>query len=411
MRNNQPKYKLLPLAITLVITTLACGVITPVSVSVATKPPNIVTPQLQKTGAGIVAPIPPIATTIPSQLPELTSNEEALLINLYQRVNPAVVNIIIYISSEGLGQAAGQGSGFVYDTEGHIVTNSHVVHGADEINVVFSDGSTYTATLTGEDLHSDLAVIKVDTLPENVQPLPLADINKVAVGQTVAAIGNPFGLGGTLTKGIVSAMGRSIPALTAFQIPQAIQTDAPINPGNSGGPLLNLQGQVIGVNAQIETGDGSRVNSGVGFAIPVSIVARVVPVLIKDGEYQWGWLGVVGGSVNAALVKAMGLPVNKGAYVSQVVSGGPADKAGLRGSTRQTTVNGRTIEVGGDVIVAIDGVPVTAFEDILSYIALSATPGQEVTLTIIRNGNSQDVKLVLEPRPQDASGILPIPTP
>ena len=266
-----------------------------------------------------------------------------------------------------------------------------MVHGADAIDVIFTDSTTIVADLVGEDLHSDLAVIQVSSLPAGVQPLPLGDINEVAVGQTVVAIGNPFGLGGTLTRGIVSALGRSIPALTAFSIPQAIQTDAPINPGNSGGPLLNLRGQVVGVNAQIETGDGSRMNSGVGFAIPVSIVARVIPALIQNGEYQWGWLGVVGGTINPAMVEAMDLPVQKGAYISHVVDDGPADRAGLRGSRDETTVDGRRTEVGGDIIVAIDGQPVSSFEDILIYIALNTHPGQQVVLTILRDGQTQDV--------------------
>jgi 2-alkenal reductase len=321
------------------------------------------------------------------------------LIELYRQVNPAVVNIITYADQGSFQTSSGQGSGFVYDNQGRIVTNSHVVHGADAIEVVFSDNTTLAADLVGEDLHSDLAVIQVSELPAGVQPLPLGDINEVAVGQTVVAIGNPFGLGGTLTRGVVSALGRSIPALTAFSIPQAIQTDAPINPGNSGGPLLNLRGQVIGVNAQIETGDGSRVNSGVGFAIPVSIVERVIPSLIENGEYQWGWLGVVGGTINPTMIEAMNLPVQKGAYISQIVQNGPADQAGLRGSTDQIVVDGRRTEIGGDIIVAINGQPVSSFDDILIYIALNTQPGQDVILTILRDGKMQDVKVTLRPRP------------
>jgi serine protease Do len=196
--------------------------------------------------------------------------------------------------------------------------------------------------------------------------------------------------------------------MTAFSIPQSIQTDAPINPGNSGGPLLNLRGQVIGVNAQIETSDGSRVNSGIGFAIPVSIVERVVPSLIDNGEYVWGWLGVMGGTINPAMIQAMDLPVNKGAYISQVVQDGPADRAGLRGSQDEVTVEGRRTEIGGDIIVAINGQPVTSFDDILIYIALNTQPGQEVTLTIVRDGQTQDIKLTLAPRPSGSrESLLP----
>ncbi len=179
----------------------------------------------------------PAPATAALQLPAVTVDEEALLIEMYRQVNPAVVNIITYANQGNFVASSGQGSGFVYDSAGNIITNSHVVHGADSIEVIFSDSTTVAAELVGEDLHSDLAVIQVSSLPSNTQPLPLGDINEVAVGQTVVAIGNPFGLGGTLTRGIVSAIGRTIPALTAFSIPQAIQTDAPINPGNSGGPL------------------------------------------------------------------------------------------------------------------------------------------------------------------------------
>ena len=241
----------------------------------------------------------------------LTTSEEGILVELYRRVNPSVVNIITYVIDQGFSNLSGQGSGFLYDADGHIVTNSHVIHGAESIEIIFSDGFSVRAQVIGEDLHSDLAVLKVEGLPANLTPLPLANMDQIAVGQTAVALGNPFGLGGTLTRGIISAMGRSIPALTPFTIPQAIQTDAPINPGNSGGPLLNLAGEVIGVNAQIETNGESRSNSGVGFAIPVSIISRVIPKLISDGQYEWGWLGVIGGNLNSTLREAMDLSIER----------------------------------------------------------------------------------------------------
>jgi 2-alkenal reductase len=274
-----------------------------------------------------------------------------------------------------------------------------VIQGSSQVEVTFSDGSIKSAEIIGVDPHSDLAVLKVEGLPADSLPLPLADIDQVAVGQTVVAIGNPFGLGGTLTRGIVSALGRSIPALTSFSIPQSIQTDAPINPGNSGGPLLNLKGEVIGVNAQIETSDGSRVNSGVGFAIPASIVKRVIPELIANGKFDWPWIGVSGGTVYPALVKAMNLPVEKGAYIVEVYPNTPAEDADLRGYNDEVTVDGRQIPVGGDVITAIDGHPVITFEDILLYLTLNARPGQQVTLTILRDGEYQDVTVTLQRRP------------
>jgi 2-alkenal reductase len=333
-------------------------------------------------------------------LPEVAS-EDQVLVDLYERVNPAVVNITIYAGSEsGEITPLGQGSGFVYDSDGHIVTNAHVVHGADQIEVTFHDGLTRIAELVGEDLHSDLAVVKVD-LPEGVQPLSLGSMDELAVGQTVVAIGNPFGLSGTLTRGIISALGRTIPALTIFSIPQAIQTDAAINPGNSGGPLLNLNGEVIGVNAQIETDGTSNSNIGVGFAIPVSIIHRVVPALATEGEYIWPWMGVSGGDVTPSLVKAMDLPVEQGAYLAEILADGPASKAGLQGASDTVTFDGRSVDVGGDVITAIDGMPVKTFDDVLIYVALSTSPGQEVTLTILRDGEYQDLTVTLEPRPAE----------
>jgi 2-alkenal reductase len=340
-------------------------------------------------------------------VPVSLSDEESTLIALYSRINPAVVKIITYSGDNSSPFSGGQGSGFVYDNDGDIVTNAHVIHGANQIEVVFSDNTTREAEIVGEDLHSDLAVIKVTGMPANVFPVPLGNIDEVAVGQTVVAIGNPFGYGGTLTKGIVSALGRTIPALTSFSIPQAIQTDAPINPGNSGGPLLNLKGEVIGVNAQIETDGTSRVNSGVGFAIPVSIVARVVPVLIDKGEYHWAWLGVRGGSVTPTLVKAMNLPVDKGAYVAEVIPGGSADKAGLRGANQEETVNGRSVEIGGDVIISIDGQSVNNFEDILVYLTMNTKPGQQVVLTIIRGGKTIEVTVTLQERPNEIEQVIP----
>jgi 2-alkenal reductase len=243
--------------------------------------------------------------------------------------------------------------------------------------------------------------VKVAKLPEGITPVQLGDMDDLAVGQPVVAIGNPFGLEGTLTLGIISALGRTIPALTPFSIPQSIQTDAAINPGNSGGPLLNMDGEVIGVNAQIETNGIDRSNLGVGFAIPVSIVKKVVPNLIADGEYEWAWVGVRGGNITPALVEAMGLSVNKGAYISDVLPDGPAAAAGLEGAEEVDTVRKRQVEVGGDVIIAIDGKPVNTFDDLLIYIALEAVPGQEVVVTVLRDGETIDIPITLEKRPSE----------
>jgi S1-C subfamily serine protease len=241
-------------------------------------------------------------------------------------------------------------------------------------------------------------VIKAD-LPQGVAPIPLGSMDNLAVGQSVVAIGNPFGLEGTLTRGVVSALGRTIPSLTVYSIPEAIQTDAAINPGNSGGPLLDLNGQVVGVNAQIETTGTTESNVGVGFAIPVSIIQRVVPALIESGHYDWSYLGVTGYTVDPSLVKAMILPVERGAYIDTVTAGTPAEAAGLQGSTDSVTQNGETVDIGGDIITGIDGQPVNTFDDLLVYLSLHTSPGQVVTLTILREGKYQDIPLTLGSRP------------
>ena len=338
-----------------------------------------------------------VPTTSTSQI-VMVADEDQVLVDLYSRLNPSVVNITVYLTQNGELDSFAQASGFVYDDQGHVVTNAHVVHGADAVEVTFSDGLIREAAVVGEDLHSDLAVIQVE-LPAGVTAIPLGTMDELAVGQTVVAIGNPFGFEGTLTRGIISALGRTIPALTIFSIPQAIQTDAAINPGNSGGPLLNIKGEVVGVNAQIETTGTSESNLGVGFAIPVSIIRRVTPALIETGHYDWPWLGVSGFTVDPALVKAMSLPVEQGAYVSSLTDGGPALAAGLQGTTETITQDGRTVEVGGDVITAIDGQSVKTFDDILVYLSIETSPGQEVTLTILRDGQYQDVNLTLGTRP------------
>jgi 2-alkenal reductase len=367
------------------LVSLACGLATP---QVTTTKPTPVTDAIQAAPA-----------TNTSQI-QLVTDEDRVLVDMYSRLNPSVVNISVYLNLNGELDSFAQGSGFVYDDQGHIITNAHVVHGTDAVEVTFSDGLIREATVVGEDLHSDLAVLQVE-LPVGTAAIPLGVMDDLAVGQTVVAIGNPFGLEGTLTRGIISALGRTIPALTIYSIPQAIQTDAAINPGNSGGPLLNLNGEVIGVNAQIETSGTTDTNLGVGFAIPVSIIRRVIPALIENGQYDWPWLGVSGGTVTPALVKAMKLPIEQGAYISSATDGGPAQAAGIRGTTENITQDGRQVEVGGDVITAIDGQPVKTFDDILIYLTLQTSPGQEVTLTILRDGQYQDINLKLGSRPSE----------
>ena len=401
------KMKLMWIGIILPLAALAC------SITVPTSQMNEVlsTPLAVVVTAIPTQPQPPLA--IPNQPkvspPQSVVDEQSLLVALYKQVNPAVVNITVYIPQQGEELPLGQGSGFVYDQSGNIATNAHVVHGADQIEVGFWDGTIEPAKLVGEDLNSDLAVVKVEKLPTGSQPLPLGNLDNVQVGQTVVAIGNPFGLEGTLTRGIVSAIGRTIPALTPFSIPQAIQTDAPINPGNSGGPLLNLNGEVIGINAQIETSNNGQANSGVGFAIPVSIIQRVLPELVKNGKYDWAWLGVRGTNLTPTIAAAMQLPIDKGAYITDIIADGPASKTELRGSNDNQMQNGRLVSVGGDVVTAINGSPINSFDDLLIYVALQTTPGQDITLTVLRNGKSIEIPLKLEARPANMQTEITIP--
>jgi S1-C subfamily serine protease len=292
----------------------------------------------------------------------------------------------------------GAGSGFIFDNDGHIVTNNHVVANADRVTVVFYNGIEVEAEIIGTDDDSDLAVLQVDELATGAHPLPLGDSDAIEVGEPVVAIGNPFQLGGSMTAGIVSAIGRTIPSLVErFRIPQAIQTDAAINPGNSGGPLLNLKGEVIGVNAQIAQ-TGVRANAGVGFAIPSNIVRRVVPELIEKGSYEWPWLGVEGGSVNLVIMKANNLETQQGAYISRVVEDSPAARAGLQGASYRTQIDGLPVPVGGDVIIEADGKAIADFSDLLVQVAFKK-PGDKMKLTILRDGQRRQLTVTLAPRP------------
>ncbi len=361
-----------------------------------------------------VAPKPTATSaSVPTALPPVASGalgvEEARLENIYARVNPAVVNITV-VSGNGAQQAeAGTGSGFVIDKQGHIVTNNHVVADSTELDVTFADGRVATAQIVGADPYGDLAVIKVDAPSSWLTPVELGDSDTVKVGQYVVAIGNPFGLQGSMTLGIVSALGRSLPAdrlptqdTGVFQNPQIIQTDAAINPGNSGGPLLDLRGRVIGVNAAIRTNGNVAANAGVGFAIPVNTVKRVVPQLIEKGSASYPYLGV---SVDRnfstpELAAALKLPVERGVVVASVSPGGPAEQAGLRGGAKQARVRGVAVQTGGDIILAIDGDPVRDFDAMIAYLVNKTQVGQTVTLTIWRDGKEMSIKVKLGERPR-----------
>jgi S1-C subfamily serine protease len=373
------------------------------------------------------SPTPPAqVVAAPPSAPVVVSGEglaalQGTLTQIYESVTPSVVSIQVAAQVSSTipfpftipGQDSNQqppvqralGSGFVWEKSGHIVTNNHVVEGADQITVVFSDGYTAEATLVGSDPDSDLAVIKVDVNPDRLHPVSLADSDQVKVGQLAIAIGSPYGLEQTMTLGIISALGRSLPVQNTqtpsgltYSIPDVIQTDAPINPGNSGGVLLNDQGQVVGVTTAIESNDGS--NAGIGFVIPSNIVKRVVPALIVDGSYEHPYLGISGTSLTSALAAEMDLPEEtRGALVLTVTAGSPADKAGLRGGDRVINLNGRDIEIGGDVITQINDQPVKGMDDLVSYLATEAEVGQKVTLKILRDGKEQTLEATLASRP------------
>ena len=366
------------------------------------------------------------AATAPTPLKLVDSSmleDQTALASLYDQIAPSVVNISVeavrdtaqmpQIPGFQLPQDTpnqpqrGEGSGWIYDNDGHIVTNNHVVEGATKVVVNFSNGYWADAEVVATDPQADLAVVKV-TPPAGVdwKPLNLAQDDGIKVGHMVLAFGNPFGLENTMTTGIISALGRSFPTgsfgESRYSLPGVIQTDAAINPGNSGGPLVNISGELVGVNFAIESGTGS--NSGVGFAIPVSIVKRVVPELIKGSQYKYAYLGLQGSTITPELATALGLETNKlGAYVTSVIPGSPAEQGGVKGGSETvTTPDGAELQKGGDIITAIEDQPVHSMEDLLAYMVTKATPGQTVAVTVLRDGAEQKLNVTLGERPTQA---------
>ncbi len=351
------------------------------------------------------AALPPAAQDFSSEPVIIDSAQgQETLVALYQRVSPGVVAI------KTVGDLSGSlGSGFVLDKDGHIVTNYHVVEGSKQVEVDFTSGFKAYGAVVGTDLDSDLAIVKVNAPADELHPLPLADSDALQVGQTVIAIGNPFGLNSTMTLGIISALGRTLDSLHVtsgggvFTAGDIIQTDAAINPGNSGGPLFNLNGEVIGVNRAIRTVNstqsGEALNSGIGFAISSNIVRRVSPSLIENGKYDYPYLGVssLPGELTLHAIEALGLKSQIGAYVVGVVPGGPADQAGIQAGDKATS--DPTLLAGGDLIVAIDGRPVKVFDDLLRYLIGHKSPGDSVTLTILRGEETVDIVITLGKRP------------
>ncbi|HDJ21807.1 MAG TPA: PDZ domain-containing protein [Candidatus Bathyarchaeota archaeon] len=318
------------------------------------------------------------------------SNPDLGVIEIYNRTKFSVVLI---------ETPTGAGSGWVYDEEGHIITNNHVVQGYEEVQVTFQSGEILEADVVGTDPYSDMAVIGLREAPPGLlRPLPVGRSSTLLVGETVIAIGNPFGLANTLTVGVISATGRQMTTVNNYAIVDVIQTDAAINPGNSGGPLLNLKGEVVGMNTAIIS--NTRDFSGIGFAIPSDTITREVGSLIENGTYQHPWLGISGLNLTPDLAEAMGLDRDtRGTLVVDVLPGGPADQAGIRGSTTRIILGGRIFFIGGDIIIGVDGVSMPNFYDLQVYLTRNTRPGQKITLTIIRGGEAMDVEFTLGVRP------------
>jgi S1-C subfamily serine protease len=300
------------------------------------------------------------------------------------------------------GGGVSTGSGFVIDGEGHILTNNHVVEGADKISVKLGSSETsHPAEVIGSDPATDLALLKVDAPASQLHPLTLGKSSEAEVGDPVVAIGNPFGLDRTVTSGIVSALQRQIQAPNGFSISNVIQTDAAINPGNSGGPLLNAEGEVIGINSQIQTGGGGNGNVGIGFAIPIDTIKAEIHQLETKGEVAHAYLGIEGGPISAELAKALNLPVKEGVIVQSVVEGGPADKAGIEGGNTTATIEGAEVGLGGDIITEIDGEKITSMEAVIEIVQ-GSEPGDELEIGLIRDGKEKTATVTLGTQPAKA---------
>jgi S1-C subfamily serine protease len=348
-------------------------------------------------------PVLQIEATPPAlPTPVDAAKEQTTLEALYQAVIPGVVAI-------NTGNSLG--SGFMFDNEGHVVTNQHVIAGTNDVEVSFYSGFKAHGTVIGADPDGDIAVVKVENAPvDQIRPLALGDSSRLHVGEQVVAIGNPFGLNGTMTLGIVSGLGRTQPAEIApsgngyFSTADIIQTDAAINPGNSGGPLFNMKGEVVGINQSIRTDNvnqttGNAVNSGVGFSISINLAKRVVPYLIRDGRYDYPYLGITSTSgLSLKAIETLGLKTYTGAYVLEVAPDGPADRAGIRSGSQPTNIP--NLKAGGDIITAADGKPINTFDDLLGYLTTNKSPGDTIVLTILRDGKTAEITVTLGKRPQ-----------
>jgi len=327
----------------------------------------------------------------------LSTKKNLTLVELFEKSEEGVVKIRTD-SVDSFTDTGGVGSGFVYDILGHIITNAHVVDGGDKITVTFLDGSQYNSEIIGVDRFTDIAVIKVNEKPRLLHPLTVGDSSSLKVGEEVAAIGNPFGLAGSMTSGIVSQIGRLLPSQdTGFSIPDVIQTDAAINPGNSGGPLLNMRGEVVGINTAIQSSIGEF--SGIGFAVPSNTISKIVPTLIEEGKYAHPWIGILGKDIDPDLAKVRGLDNAKGFLILNVIEGSPAEKAGLKGMSEISEIDGDEYPVDGDIVISVDDKEVRNISDILIHLQREKTVGDEMVLGVLRDGEFMHITLELVERP------------
>ena len=336
----------------------------------------------------------PVNSAIAEAAPLFSNNLS--LIEIFEKSEPGVVRVNVQ-RGESEEVRGGVGSGFVFDKKGHIITNAHVVKNANKVVITFLDGRSYNAKIIGTDEYTDLAVIKVNADLALLHPLSIGDSSNLKVGENIAAIGNPFGLSGSMTSGIVSQLGRLLPSGSGYSIPDVIQTDAAINPGNSGGPLLNMRGEIVGINTAIQSATGEF--TGVGFAIPSQTVAKIVPTLVETGEYKHPWIGIAGRDIDPDMADVLNLKDAIGFLVITVVEDSPASKAGLIGSDKTIEVEGVNYPIGGDIILSVDGIEVRKIDDILIHLQRAKTVGDEMVLEVLRDGRTTNITIVLQERP------------
>ena len=325
---------------------------------------------------------------------EIERSYEYSLVDIFEKSEASVVQVNVLRG----GSDGGMGSGFVYSEEGYIITNQHVVKDAKKVTVTFLDGEAYIGDVIGTDPDLDIAVVKVSPSNTYLQPITIGDSSELKVGEKIVAIGNPFGLSGSMTSGIVSQIGRLLPQESGYSIPDVIQTDAAINPGNSGGPLINMKGEVIGINTAIQSATGEF--SGIGFAVPSNTVKKVVPLLVENGEFKHPWMGISGTDVDPELADFRGLKSSKGFLVISVIEGSPAEHAGLIGVTETKEIDGRELAIDGDIVLSIDGKTVRKISDILIHLQREKSIGDEMVLSVNRNGEILELTMVLEERPR-----------